>query len=384
MPRMRRWRIIRILLLLATGWILWSNHHKIVLPSRTLSPRTPIYTSHATYNYTSIYREHANRSFEDSLDAKLDALSQTALKSNSKLKASLNIHQIGTAESVRQYGNFIKQWRTSNPGWGYELVTGHPERLLDLYDSVPEISTAYNTYPALQHDLAKYLMLWAHGGFYTDVDTWPRFSLRDCPPITEGTHRDVSLMVGVERDEVFFNDVELQARGWSRRFGFGTHTLWALQRFDPVLRQAIVRSISHAQTRRELSGSGNLVAAIQRTAVWDHEEAWEISGGGVLTDIVLEVLNESLKEEHWPGDKEVGTERKLSWKPFRLLKWNLWFDTWKAKEESGMRGIAIVPVTLWNNGQNHSASGPFDSRSACVNHVSSLSSTDAWYKKGFW
>lgn len=97
-------------------------------------------------------------------------------------------------------------------------------------------------------------------------------------------------MVGVDVDEPFFSQETIKARKWSRGFGLGQSTIWAPRRFDPILRKAIVRTISHAMIQSSLEQH------TWRSKFQTHENhANETSGGGMFTDIVLEVLSQSLK-----------------------------------------------------------------------------------------
>ena len=225
-------------------------------------------------------------------------------------------------------------------------------------------------------------MLWYYGGLYTDIDTWERVSFKDCAPVVEAQSRDVGLMVGVERDEPFFNVNEIKGKGWTRGFGFGTGTLWALKRFDPILRKAIVRSISHALVQQTLAGGDGWLASFQGTNEWEEEERGEISGAGMFTDIILQALSEGLRDGHDLRDRDAGLERRVSWKKLKGLKRPLWVEPNQAKDGVDMRGIAVLPINVWSNGQNHSSSGTFDAEGACVNHVYGGSpKKKEWYKR---
>jgi len=43
--------------------------------------------------------------------------------------------------------------------------------ILSLFYSISEIITSYKQFSVLRADLMRYLILWYHGGFYTDIDT---------------------------------------------------------------------------------------------------------------------------------------------------------------------------------------------------------------------
>jgi hypothetical protein len=191
-------------------------------------------------------------------------------------------------------------------------------------------------------------------------------------------------MVGVERDEPFFSWDEIKDRGWSRGFGFGLGTVWAPRRFDPILRTAIVRSVSHAHAHQKLAGGDGWMASFKGTNKWEEEEGGEISGAGMFTDIIMEVLSECLKEDHELRDRDAGLERRVSWKKFKGLKRTLWIESNQAREGIDLRGIAVLPINVWSNGQNHSRSGTFEAEGACVNHAyGGRPKKKEWYERLF-
>jgi hypothetical protein len=98
-------------------------------------------------------------------------------------------------------------------------------------------------------------------------------------------------------------------------------------------------------------------------------EREEISGAGMFTDVVLELLSDGLKEDHELRDRDAGLERRVSWKKFKGLKSTAWLEPNQTKDGQDMRGIAILPINVWSNGQNHSGSGTFEADDACVNHI---------------
>ena len=393
MLRMRRCHNLRVLCyVLVLSGLLYTflNDSISTLPTSISSRPSSKHASHPVYEYTSIYRKHANQSFEAALDAQLLALERStraSLPSNEpNLIANLTIHQITTPKLESQLSAWVNQWRTNNPGWGYNLLTSHPLTLLSHYSGIPSILSAYED-PYLRPDLVRFLLLWYYGGFYTDINTWERVSLKDCAPIVETTQnfKNVSLMIGMDRDEPFYNRRTIEGLGWSRGYGFGLGVIWAVRRFDPVLRTAIVRSISHAKTKRESDGR------MQSRDDWDlfqsDWEDWErneISGSGMFTDIVLEALNDGLKGDHEIRDRDAGIERRVTWKKFKGLHNTLWIEPSQAKEGADIPGIAILPINVWSNGQDHSGSGTFEAEDACVNHVIPAKSRKAWYEKGLW
>jgi hypothetical protein len=111
----------------------------------------------------------------------------------------------------------------------------------------------------------------------------------------------------------------------------------------------------------------------------------ELSGAGMFTDLVLEMLSKTLKGDHRLRDRDAGLERRVTWKKFRALKRIIWVEPDDIKEEleSEMRGLSIVPINVWESGQTHSGSGTSDHDDACVNHVHGRRPRREWHERLF-
>ncbi|KAK2625507.1 hypothetical protein QTJ16_004819 [Diplocarpon rosae] len=333
------------------------------------------YDAHPTYEYTSLYRQKADLAFEQALEEKLLDLERDTifrLDGNHDLDAHLAIWQLTTPEVAGAVRTWTQQWRDNNEGWIYNLLTAPPTELYDIFEDIPEIGAMNATAQDVQDDLTRYMLLWYNGGFYTDVETWDRVPLRNCQPMAQLAQRkqdqEISLMIGVETDEPYLSPTQLRKWRWERGFAFGQSSLWAMMRFDPILRKAIVRTISHSRTQRMSAKEGWIQSAKNHLLGGNSEE---VSGRGMFTDLVLEVLSESLREDHDMRDRDAGLERRVTWKKFRALKETVWMDVKQVKEgsEENMRGLAVLPINVWYNGQTHSRSGSFEHPDACVNHI---------------
>jgi alpha 1,6-mannosyltransferase len=371
-------RLLFILIACVLLFVLFS-YEPITLPVLAFAPTSPIqtiYNRHPVYEYTSVYRVKANLTFERELEEQLLTLQRDVgeklPKQEKDLVAKKRIWQITTPELAESWESWSAQWRDNNAGWEYTLHTSPPTDLLPLFESIPEITEAIERFTSIREDLMRYLILWYHGGFWTAIDTWDRVAMRDCNPIVQVTEgkRKMSLMIGIDNDEPFLNDNSLKQWGWTRGFGFGQAVIWAPRRFDPVLRKAIVRTISHAIVEESLpKGSWSQRQLSKLGAKADY--SGELSGTGMFTDIVLEMLSDSLVDDHILRDRDGGLEKRVTWKKLSHLREVLWLETdqVKQRQEEGMSGMAILPLNVWGNGQSHSRSGPAESDDACVNHI---------------
>lgn len=273
--------------------------------------------------------------------------------------------------------------------------------------TVPSLSRTWRSYAlnVLRADLLRYMLLWYHGGFYADIDVYPRVPISACsslqplfsPADHSGIRHNISLVVGTEIDEPYASPAMKKAWHWSRTYGFIQYTLFAPRRFSPLLRKVIVRALAHSARHNELEWRW------WRKVRYSEEDILEVTGPGMFTDGLLEVLSDTLPKSHplVEASLEALSERQLppdelesrhapysksekghtiTWAPFHNLTKSLWIDG--SEVESGrdaMGGLVVLPISVWGNGQRHSGADGFDSVHACVNHR-----FERTWKKGWW
>ncbi len=387
-PRIPRRRLLRLIgyfiIPLSLVYILVA-YEPVQLPLIRTSKEI-LYNLHPTYEYVSLYRQKADHGFEKALDDQLRSLERNTISQlpyeQQNRATNLTIWQIASQTTADKLQGWTSQWKDNNQDWFYNLITSPPVDLYTHFESIPEITAMNETSQTVQDDLTRYLLLWYYGGFYTEIDTWDRVAMRDCGPIATvlANQQEISLMIGVETDEPYLSTEQLRIWQWARGFGFGQSSMWAAMRFDPILRKAIVRTISHARTQKTIAKDSWLEKYVSRV-----DYSGEISGKGMFTDVVLETLSKSLKEDHKMRDREAGLERRVTWKKFRMLKNVVWMDMEQVKEgsEVEMRGLAVLPINIWGSGQSHSKSGSSEHPDACVNHVPSYMPRQSWKEKAF-
>ena len=251
--------------------------------------------------------------------------------------------------------------------------------LTETLASIPDLASLYKAYPhhVLRADLLRYLILWYYGGYYSDIDVFPARSIKSCPALRQSGFGDtvdpaISLVVGVEIDEPFASPRKMHDWHWVRSYGFVQYTMYAPQRFSPVLREIIIRVLSH--TRRHINESNVFIGAR-----YNELATLEITGPGVFTDAVLDVLSETLPATHpliqesvqadaGLGDLGVPPFRRVTWAPFYRLKSPRCVKASEAIEGKQLGGLCVLPVNSWGNGQRHSEADGFDSPHACINH----------------
>ena len=268
--------------------------------------------------------------------------------------------------------------------------------------NVPLLATLWTSYPfpVLRADLVRYLLLWYYGGYYSDIDAFPVQSIASCPPLSPlfepNKKYNVSLVVGVEIDEPYASSQTKKLWHWSRTYGFIQYSMYAPTRFSPFLRRVIVRALAHSS--RHTSDTGTWLHGPQ----YNEEDILEVTGPGMFTDALLDVLSETLPADHnlvtasLAADEGIGeleyfsTNSKLShkhhrvtWAPFHALRDAVWVDGTESEGFGGGReatgGLLVLPINVWGNGQRHSGAEGFESADACINHRFGRT-----WKKGWW
>ena len=223
-------------------------------------------------------------------------------------------------------------------------------------------------------DLLRYLILWYFGGYYADMDVYPAKSIKSCPSLhnifkDSPVSANISLVVGVEIDEPFASPQKMLDWHWARRYGFLQYNIYAPQRFSPLMREVIVRVLSH--TKRHMES--------HFWARYDEMTTLEVTGPGVFTDAILDVLSDTLPSTHPLIEASVDAEiqirrlgalpvQRVTWAPFHNIQETLCVEGSEAQPGKMLGGICVLPVNPWGNGQRHSGSEGFSSQHACINH----------------
>lgn len=241
----------------------------------------------------------------------------------------------------------------------------------------------------------RYLVLWYYGGYYADLDVYPTRPIKSCPalnPFFRGashesrTSPNVALVLGIEIDEPYASPQLMRDWHWSRIYGFIQYNMYAPRRFSPFLRRAIVRVLAHTRQRSQKS-------TFFSKSTYDEKSILEITGPGMFTDAILDVLSETLYKTHpltmisMEKDRGIGElslkpsglGARVTWAPFHRLKDALWVDASDSASDRDMGGLGVVPIRVWGSGQRHSEAGYFNDVQACVNHRFGRT-----WKKGWW
>ncbi|RKF77553.1 Initiation-specific alpha-1,6-mannosyltransferase [Golovinomyces cichoracearum] len=364
---------IGFVLLLLTLYLIYKKFSRPKLEYGPRPTRKELET-YPIYEYTSFYRLQSDIEFENSLDQKLISIERAARAFGSEtIISNHTIWQFASADEKRMWSTWAAQWDHMNPDWTHHVFMSPPDDLLDVYRSVPEIMDTMKAVLPIRKDLLRYLLLWYYGGLYASINTWSRFSLKDCEPVATALQNlSIGLMIGVHVDEPYLSPRTISEWGWLRGFKFSQDVVWAPRRFNPLLRTAIVRTISHTRTQQAIGRSLGIGYAT-KTQILE-----EISGAAMFTDIVLEFLSAFLSADNKLRDPDAGISRRVTWKYFSRLKKPIWIKGENRTESYEIPGLAVLPVHVWSNGQAHSHAGSDSVEDACINQLHNVYIRKTW------
>lgn len=170
-------------------------------------------------------------------------------------------------------------WTRLHPEFVHEVITDQvaAHLLRVLYAAVPEVLEAYDAMPepVLKADFFRYLILFARGGIYSDIDTSALKSALEWVPDSVPSD-SIGLIVGIEADP----DRPDWSDWYSRRIQF---CQWTIQSKPghPVLRDIINRITDEALKRKK---SGQFITK-EKSVV-------EFTGPAIWTDTIFGYFND--------------------------------------------------------------------------------------------
>ncbi|KAJ5625237.1 hypothetical protein N7510_001546 [Penicillium lagena] len=321
------------------------------------------------------YRDNPDEDYEARIRNALKYIEQVSLEHGDN-KAIHKIWQVllGTGENTDGRGQDSHDFQDRNSDWDHEVLSSKwAQWFLDAFlNLVPDLRYYWKAYPDehLRADLLRYLVMWYHGGYYADLDVVPVLPIRDCPALQEtvavkNPKAHISLVVGIETDEPFATpEMGAQWQG-ARKYGFVQYNLYAPRRFSPLLREVIVRVLSH--TKQHFNRQRWLFGEF-----YDHytqKMTHEITGPGVFTDAILDALSENLPSTHPLVAQSTEAEqqytnsppKRVTWAPFHGLQEPVCVDDSESATGKHTGGLCVLPASVWGAGQRDS-----NSPDACI------------------
>ncbi|KAJ4301935.1 hypothetical protein N0V90_004031 [Kalmusia sp. IMI 367209] len=235
-----------------------------------------------------------------------------------------------------------KTWPAKNPNYRYEVLTDDNalEYVEEHYGvhgfNRPDIINLYRelNITIIRADLLRYLIMYAEGGVYADIDVECLRPVNRFIP-ERYNELEVDMIIGVEIDEPAFAAHPVLG---SKCKSFCQWTFAAKPRL-PVMMRLIenIQEWIHGLAKKKGVPVGQLEL--------DFNEVISGTGPSAFTDAVLAQMSAQ------NGGKEV------TWDPFHNLA-----------ESRLVNGILVLNVEAFAAGQGHSDSGNHDSRGALVKH----------------
>jgi len=229
-------------------------------------------------------------------------------------------------------------WTMLHPTFIHEVITDSVALHLikHLYASIPEVLEAYNAMPipVLKADFFRYLILFARGGIYSDIDTSALKSAAEWVP-PEVSRSSYGMVIGIEADPVR-DDWD---KWYSRRIQF---CQWTIQSKPghPVLRELIANITEETLKRKD---EGRLTSNTNGIV--------EFTGPAIWTDTVFAYFN---NPEYFDMTTSKGN---ISWKHFTGMT-----------SPKKVGDVIVLPITSFSPGVRQMGAGEDDDPMAFVKH----------------
>lgn len=196
------------------------------------------------------------------------------------------------------------QWAMKNPGFVHELFNDDTSHAMvrHHYQAIPEVIEAYESLPEviLKMDFFRYLILYAKGGVYADIDTYPLQPIPNWIPENVGAD-EIGVIVAVGLDSLLphWRDEAV------RRLEF-TQAIVQCKPGHPILREVISTIVEQTRQKRKqesLRLEGNSNQKGLAISQW--------TGTGRWTDTILRYLNDYI---------QLSIYHEITWKEFHNLE----------------------------------------------------------------
>lgn len=230
-----------------------------------------------------------------------------------------------------KYRKFQQSWLDVNPNYKHSVIPDEAcdELVNQLYSVVPDVAHAYNIMPKsiLKADFFRYLILFARGGVYSDIDTVslkPIDSWLSANKTLYDKPSNPGLVVGIEADP----DRPDWADWYARRIQFCQWTIQA-KKGHPMLGELVAR-ITEITLEREKNNQLNKVLGKDEggdVMVW--------TGPGIWTDSVFAYMNNVLQpQENFETQKY---DEFITWETFTGMEMPIAIDD-----------VLVFPITSFS------------------------------------
>lgn len=228
--------------------------------------------------------------------------------------------------------SIIKSWTDHNPGFRHEFLTSD---ISDTYvrENFPDDQEIKDTFLSLETsilraDLIRYLVLYADGGIYNDLDVKCLKPVKDWLPSTLANK--ASVVVGIEVDKKVDDNFH--------RLGFASWTIMTKPK-HPAMEYVVQSVVKNLKTLAEAQKTTIAGVHVQ------YDDVIANTGPRAFTQALLGYLSQS-------------TGTKVNYLNFT-----------KITEPTLMDDILVLPINSFGSGQGHSGSGSPKAESALAQHL---------------
>lgn len=200
------------------------------------------------------------------------------------------------------------QWAWKNPGFVHELFNDDTAHAMVkyLYRQIPEVIEAFESMPEviLKMDFFRYLILYAKGGVYSDIDTYPLQPIPNWIP-ENVSPTELGMIISIETDS---NSPDWRTES-VRRLQFCQFVIQA-KPGHPILREVISRIVESTLEKKQALQPNDVMQLVGSS----NQKSLEIlkwTGGGIWTDVIMNYFNDYIQSAVF---------LKITWKEFHDLK----------------------------------------------------------------
>lgn len=247
-----------------------------------------------------------------------------------------------------------RSWTDKNPDWRYEVLTdGNDMRYVDYHFGPegfnrPDIVAFYRDVTAsiIKADLLRYLIMYAEGGVYADIDVEAMKPMSKFIP-ERYDHKDIDMVIGVEIDEPEWRDHPILG---PKSMSFCQWTFMCKPQL-PVM----MRLVENIMTWLE-GVARNQTVPLGEVKL-DFDEVISGTGPSAFTRAIIDQIN---ADRHLAGalkGEDAKREPDVTWDTFHDLD-----------ESKVVDRVLVLNVEAFAAGQGHSNSGTHDTRHSLVRH----------------
>lgn len=232
----------------------------------------------------------------------------------------------------KNYKSFLETWKDNNPTYKRHVLSDEMclELINQLYSTVPDVTNAYNSMPKniLKADFFRYLILFARGGVYSDIDTVGLKPIDVWPSLNEtmnGEPNTAGIVVGIEADP----DREDWSDWYARRVQFCQWTIQA-KSGHPLLRELIAQITNLTLTRKKKGQLRKVLGKDEGGDIMD----W--TGPGIWTDYVFSYMNNVMQPQENFKNKAIDDD-VVTWKMFTGMTLPILVDD-----------VMVLPITSFS------------------------------------